>query len=137
MQIYEDRAFDMSIGIQVNNNKTYYYNIPILNIDDMSLSELRQYKMYGAKTMKKYSQMKKTSDFGGDFQNVNDVRPDPGNVNPGRNREYLKQQEDFYPRKTSGDDDNGEFVHTHPEHCPRPDLRKLKIVEDGEEVEHD
>lgn len=73
----------------------------------------------------------KTADFGGLFQNVQDVRPDPGNVNPGKNNEIVKQQTDFYPHKTS-DADNGEFVHTHPDHCPRPDLRKLKIVDPDE-----
>lgn len=76
---------------------------------------------------------KKKADFGGDFQNVYDIRPDYGNVNPGRNREYLKQQTDFFPHKTSGED--SEFVHTHPENCPRPDLRKLKVVDDPDESE--
>lgn len=76
---------------------------------------------------------KKKADFGGDFQNIYDIRPDSGNVNPGKNREYLKQQTDFYPHKTSEED--SEFVHTHPEHCPRYDLRKLKVVDDPDESE--
>ena len=79
--------------------------------------------------IKHYSSLKK-SDFGGDFQNVNDVRPDPGNAIPGRNNEIVKQQTDYFPHKTS--DENGEFVHTHPENCPRYDLRKLKISDPDE-----
>jgi len=74
----------------------------------------------------------KTADFGGDFQNVSDIRPSE-NSNPGFNKEYLKQQEDFYPRKISNDDENGEYVHLHPDHCPRPDLRKLKIVDENDD----
>ncbi|MFA5071261.1 MAG: hypothetical protein WC511_02710 [Candidatus Pacearchaeota archaeon] len=121
LQIYEDAAFDLSIGIQVNNNKTYYSNIPFEKVDsDLPLSELREYKMYNGKIKK--------ADFGGMFQNISDLAPDPGNVAPGKNNEVVKQQEDFYPRKIS-DGENGEFVHTHPEHCPRPDLRKLKIAD--------
>lgn len=80
-----------------------------------------------------HRRISKKADFSGDFQNVYDVRPDPGNVIPGRNREYVKQQTDFFPHKTSGEED--EFVHTHPEHCPRYDLRKLKIVDDPDESE--
>jgi len=80
-----------------------------------------------------HRKISKKADFSGDFQNVYDIRPDPGNVIPGRNREYVKQQTDFFPHKTSGEDD--EFVHTHPEHCPRYDLRKLKIVDDPDESE--
>lgn len=87
--------------------------------------------------IRSYSALKKLSDFGGDFQNVNDVKPDPGNVKPGKNREYLIQQEDDFSKKNSSEEDNGEFVHTHPKHCPRYDLRKLKIVEDSEEKEND
>lgn len=123
LQIYEDAAFDMSIGIQVNNNKTYYSGIPFEDVDsDIPLSKLREYKMYSGK---------KKADFGGDFNNTCDLAPDPGNVAPGKNNEIVKQQTDFYPHKTS-DDENGEFVHTHPDHCPRYDLRKLKISDPDE-----
>lgn len=81
----------------------------------------------------KYSKLKK-ADFGADFQNISDIAPDAGNVYPGRNREIVKQQTDYFPHKTSDNDtDNGEFVHTHPDHCPRPDLRKLKIVDENNE----
>jgi hypothetical protein len=84
--------------------------------------------------VQRYSKLKKKkADFGGDFQNISDIAPDPGNVYPGRNREIVKQQTDHFPHKTSGDDDNGEFVHTHPDHCPRYDLRKLKIVDESED----
>ena len=73
----------------------------------------------------------KKADFSGDFANIPDIAPDPGNSNPGFNNEIVKQQTDFFPHKTS-DSDNGEFVHTHPDNCPRPDLRKLKVVNPDE-----
>ena len=79
--------------------------------------------------IKKYSELKK-ADFGADFSNTQDFHPSPSNVAPGDKGEIVKQQTDMYPMKTSEDEsDNGEYVHTHPEHCPRPDLRKLKIVD--------
>jgi hypothetical protein len=78
-------------------------------------------------------QYAKKADFSGDFQNIYDIRPDPGNAYPGRNREYVKQQTDYFPHKVSVDGD--EFTHTHPEHCPRYDLRKLKVVDDPDESE--
>lgn len=115
------------VGIQVNKTRSYYFPIPLEKMESISLQELRQYNMYVAA---------KKADFGGDFQNVNDIRPDPGNVYPGRNREYLKKQEDDYTKILSNDD-NGEFVHTHPEHCPRYDLRKLKIQDEGEDTDEE
>lgn len=114
---YGDDAFSQKIGIQVNASKTYYAGIPLEEIDEDLPRKISRYKMYSGKK----------ADFSGDFQNVYDLRPDPGNTCPGRNREYVKQQVDWFPHKVSGDSD--EFVHTHPENCPRPDLRKLKIAD--------
>lgn len=130
LKIYSGNIKDRKINIAIRNEIDFYKDIPLEELDMMSLMDLNKYKTrlhWGRK-----------ADFGGDFQNVNDVRPNPGNVCPGRNREYLKKQEDLFTKPITGkDNDNGEFVHLHPENCPRYDLRKLKIVDENGDESND
>ncbi|NCB03819.1 MAG: hypothetical protein EOM67_16930, partial [Spirochaetia bacterium] len=66
VELYGEEAFEMKIGLQVNNTKTYYFNIPLEEINGDLMQNLRRYKSYGAKQMKYLSTLLK-ADFSGDF----------------------------------------------------------------------